>query len=83
MKMSKQNPGGDGALKGSMGGHFKEKGTGGLKTYPGPIRKADVEGRGNLSPADKAHAAHSRYHGGHALTSTKGSTVTGSSKACR
>lgn len=72
MKMDRQNPGGEGALKGSMKGceQYQAKGKGDLKSF------TPQSGMGSLSgPAARGT--------GHAKTSISGSTVSGSSKACR
>ena len=72
MKMSRQNPGGEGALKGSMKGceSYQARGKGDLKPFtPG-------KGIGGLSGPKTPGS-------GHVHKSMSGSTVSGSSKACR
>lgn len=72
MKMNVQNPGGEGALKGSMKGceFGMKKGEGNLKQF------TQQPGMGSLSGSKDLGKSHVN-------TAFSGSTVSGSSKACR
>ena len=83
MKMNRQNPGGEVVTRPTMKGSekYQARGQGSvLGAYPqiGSNSPCKLEGK-----TMGGHAYGSKHAGAHVRTSTKGSTVTGSHKACK